>query len=48
VVSCIECAAALDLASDLKNGELMVSEDCGAELTGPLFYDMMAPLSGRR
>jgi alpha-aminoadipate carrier protein LysW len=30
--TCPECAAELDLASDLEEGEILVCPDCGAEL----------------
>lgn len=32
MVECPECAAVLDLASDLELGEIVVCPDCGVEL----------------
>ena len=31
-MKCIECAAELDLATDLEMGEIVVCPDCGVEL----------------
>jgi alpha-aminoadipate carrier protein LysW len=32
MVECLECAAELDLGSDLEEGEILVCPDCGVEL----------------
>jgi alpha-aminoadipate carrier protein LysW len=32
MVECPECAAELDLGSDLEEGEILVCPDCGVEL----------------
>jgi alpha-aminoadipate carrier protein LysW len=32
MATCLECAAELDLASDVEEGELVVCPDCGVEL----------------
>jgi alpha-aminoadipate carrier protein LysW len=32
MVECLECAAELELAADLEEGEILVCPDCGVEL----------------